>query len=307
MTYTLRTERIGGLERVAVEVDSFFDVGKIFDCGQCFRFDKVENSAHETEYSGVAFGRAVSFAQDGQTLYVYNSSAEDFDNIWKNYLCLHVDYSRINESLLSRFSEGQNPAFERAVEMGRGIRILAQDPEETVISFIISQNNNIPRIKQIIERLSKLCGEPISVCEEMEKHLSGRSSLCTFPTVEALNKLGVDGLFAAKTGFRAKYIYDATERILSGEIDLPRLSELESTAEGLEYLCKIKGVGPKVASCILLFACRRYDAFPVDVWIKKAMERYFPSKDFTPEIFGEYAGIAQQYLFYYERYLGGEK
>ena len=244
MTDTLRTERIGELERVAVEVDSFFDVGKIFDCGQCFRFDKVESSSHEVEYSGVAFGRAVSFAQDGNTLYIYNSTAEDFDMIWRDYLCLDVDYGKINASLLSRFSEGQNPDFERAVEMGRGIRILAQEPVETVISFIISQNNNIPRIKQIVERLSRQCGEPISVCEEMEKHLSDNVGLYSFPTVEALNALGVDGLFAAKLGFRAKYVYDATERILSGEIDLNRISGAESTAEGLEYLCKIKGKNP---------------------------------------------------------------
>lgn len=303
MIATVQAEKIGELERVAVRVDSFFDVGKIFDCGQCFRFDRVENSSHETEYSGVAFGRAVSFAQDGDRLYIYNSTVEDFENIWRDYLCLDVDYEKINEQLLSRFSEGQNPAFEQAVEMGRGIRILSQEPTETVISFIISQNNNIPRIKQIIERLSRLCGEPISVCKEMEKHLSGKSSLCTFPTVEALNSLGVEGLFAAKLGFRAKYVYDATEKMLSGEIDLNYLKNLKSTEEGLEYLCKIKGVGPKVASCILLFCAERYDAFPVDVWIKKAMEKYFPEEASFYNLFGDYAGIAQQYLFYYERYL----
>ena len=297
-------EKLSGLYRVSVTVDDNFDVGKIFDCGQCFRFDKVENSTHGVEYSGVAFGKVVSFAQDDNTLYIYNSTAEDFENIWRAYLALDMDYSEIDRDLLSRTD---SLPFSEAVAYGRGIRILRQDTEEAIISFIISQNNNIPRIKQIIERLSSLCGKPLEICEEMEAHLSGSSSLCSFPTAQALNCLGIDGLFAAKTGFRTKYIFDATERILSGQIEPSRISEFESTSEGLEYLCSIKGVGPKVASCILLFSCERYDAFPVDVWIKKAMTRYFPDKEFSPEFFGSYAGIAQQYLFYYERYLGGDK
>lgn len=304
MSVTCTEERIGGLCRVAIKLGGNFDVGKIFDCGQCFRFDRVENSTHAVEYSGVAYGRAVSFAQDGDTLYIYNSTTEDYENIWRRYLGLDVDYRLIDEYLLSRTD---SIPFSEAVSYGEGIRILGQDPEEAIISFIISQNNNIPRIKQIIERLSANCGAPIDIPEEMEAHLSGRSSLCTFPTAHSLLSLGVDGLFAARTGFRAKYIYDAAEKLTSGEICLDKLLSLDSTAEGLEYLCRIKGVGPKVASCILLFSCGRYDAFPVDVWIKKAMTRYFPENDFSPEIFGKYAGIAQQYLFYYERYLGGEK
>lgn len=304
MTDLICEERIGGLCRASVRIKNNFDVGKIFDCGQCFRFDKVEDSTHEVEYSGVAFGRAVSFAQDGDTLYVYNSTAADFENIWRGYLGLDLDYSEVDRKLLSLC---ESAPFAEAVKYGKGIRILTQEPVETVISFIISQNNNIPRIKQIIERLSAQLGEGIEIPEEMEKHLSGKSSLCSFPTAEALNSLGIEGLFAAKTGFRAKYIFDATEKLMSGEIDAKHLLAIDSTAEGLEYLCKIKGVGPKVASCILLFACKRYDAFPVDVWIKKAMARYFPEEAFTPALFGEYAGIAQQYLFYYERYLGGEK
>ena len=297
-------ERIGGIFRTVVKTDGNFDVEKTFDCGQSFRFDRVEDSIHATEYSGVAFGRVVSFGQDGDTLYIYNSTEEDFRNIWRAYLGLNVDYREIDDYLLSRT---HSAPFSEAVAYGSGIRILKQDTEEAIFSFIISQNNNIPRIKQIVERLSSLCGTPIAVPEEMESHLSGRSSLCAFPSAEALMSLGVDGLFAAKTGFRAKYIYDAAEKICSGEFDLGVLEALDSTADGLEYLCRIKGVGPKVASCALLFSCARFDAFPVDVWIKKAMQKYFPSEDFDPEIFGRYAGVAQQYLFYYERYLGGEK
>lgn len=297
-------EKIGALSYVALRTDGQFDVGKTFDCGQCFRFDKVETSRHECEYSGVAFGRAVSFASDGDMLYIYNSTAEDYENLWKHYLGLDTDYALVDRDLTSRC---ESIAFSEAVAYGNGIRILNQEPYEAMISFIISQNNNIPRIKGIIERLSEQCGKKIDICEEMEAHLSGKSSLCAFPEAQALYSLGVDGLFAAKTGFRAKYIYDALEKVLFGEIDLSLISTFDSTEKGIEYLCKIKGIGPKVASCILLFSCERYDAFPVDVWIKKAMQRYFPEGDFTPKLFGEYAGIAQQYLFYYERYLGGQK
>lgn len=304
MTELISECRTGSLSYVSIRTDGNFDIGKIFDCGQCFRFDRVEDSEYDVEYSGVAFGRAVSFASSGDTLYIFNSNSEDYEKIWKHYLALDADYEKINEDLIKRCD---SEVFSDAVRCGRGIRILNQDPYEMIISFIISQNNNIPRIKQIIERLSSVSGEPIQVCEEMEKHLSGRSSLCAFPSAAALNSLGVDGLFAAKTGFRAKYIYDATEKLLSGEIDIECLRRIESTAEGMEYLCKIKGVGPKVASCILLFSLERYDAFPIDVWIKRAMEKYFPNKEFTPDMFGEYAGLAQQYLFYYERYVGGEK
>ena len=302
---TVATEAYSGmLPRVRVRLDGSFDVGKTFDCGQCFRFERVEDSIHEVEYSGIAFGRAVSFAQDGDILYVYNSTEDEYERIWKGYLGLDLDYSEVDRELLSLC---KSSAFAEAVKMGSGIRILRQEPYEMIISFIISQNNNIPRIKQIIERLSALCGETIQISDEMKAHMNKSSSLCAFPTAEALHSLGVDGLFAAKTGFRAKYIYDALEKIISGDVDVDKLVKMDSTADATEYLCKIKGIGPKVASCVLLFSCGKYDAFPIDVWIKKAMERYFPHGDFTPESFGQYAGIAQQYLFYYERYLGGEK
>ena len=297
-------KRVGALSYVCVSLDGAFDVAKTFDCGQCFRFDRVENSIHESEYFGIAYGRAVSFASDRGMLYIYNTTEEEYNSLWKHYLSLDLNYDEIDDDLRSRCG---SEAFCEAVNYGRGIRILNQEPYEALISFIISQNNNIPRIKQIIERLSSLCGKPIEVCEEMEKHISGRSSMCAFPTAKALYALGAEGLFAAKTGFRAKYIYDALSKVLSGEIDPSAIVSFDSTAAGVEYLCSIKGVGPKVASCVLLFSGERYDAFPVDVWIKRAMQKYFPDKDFSSDFFGDYAGIAQQYLFYYERYLGGQK
>ena len=304
MTSVLCEEKIGGIYRVEIRPEDNFDVGKIFDCGQCFRFDRVENSRHGVEYSGVAFGRLVSFAQDGDVVYIYNSTAEDFENIWRGFLSLDTDYRQIDKALLCRCD---SVPFGEAVRYGNGIRILSQDPFEAIISFIISQNNNIPRIKQIIERLSGQLGTPIDLPEEMEEHLSGKSSLCAFPTAEALNSIGIEGLFAAKTGFRAKYIYDAAEKAVAGELDYEFIRSLP-TPQAIDELCKVKGIGPKVASCALLFGFEKYDAFPVDVWIKKVISKYFLTDPlhFDASDLGEYAGIAQQYLFYYERY-GGYK
>ncbi len=301
---TVAERKLGALTYVCLKRPAGLDLNKTFDCGQCFRFERVEGSPHEAEFFGIAYGRAVSFATDGDLLYIYNSTAEELYSIWQNYLALEVDYSEIDKSLATCTD---SEAFKNAMEYGSGIRILNQEPYEALISFIISQNNNIPRIKQIIERLCRSYGEKIDLPEEMEAHISDKLSLYSFPTAEALNSIGVEGIFAAKTGFRAKYIYDATEKLLSGQLDPALPIGMETTDEGVEYLCRVKGVGPKVASCILLFSCRRYDAFPVDVWIKRAMEKYFGTEAFTPRIFGKYAGIAQQYLFYYERYNVGNK
>ena len=289
--------------RVVISNIDRFDIGKIFDCGQCFRFDKVENSPHDMEFSGVACGRFVSFAQDGDVLYIYNSTLEEYHAVWKHYLALDEDYDSIEKDIISR---SENPALLSAVEYGRGIRILRQERWEAVCSFIISQNNNIPRIKKLIEALSASCGKRIDVTEEMERHLSGKSSLYSFPSPEAVMRLGVDGLSALKMGFRAKYIYDAAEKIVSGKLDLSAIDKNVSTAGATELLCTVKGIGPKVASCALLFGFEKYDAFPIDVWIKKVIEKYFLeecAEKFDPHMLGGYAGIAQQFLFYYERYL----
>lgn len=297
-----------GLSCVKLENINDFDVEKIFDCGQCFRFDRVESSPHEVEFSGVAFGRLISVAQDGKDVYIYNATARDLDLIWRDFLALDEDYEAITKDISSRSS---NPALHRAIEYGRGIRILRQEPWEAICSFIISQNNNIPRIKKIISSLSERCGEPIEVPPEMRSHLSCATAPYSFPTPASLAELGIDGLSELRVGFRAKYIYDAATRAERGEIDYDLLSCADDTEAAIRHLCEIKGVGPKVASCALLFGFARYDAFPVDVWIKKVIEKYFSREgerisDFSPSSLGKYAGIAQQYLFYYERWGGND-
>ena len=291
---------IGSYPFVRIDGVSELDIEKIFDCGQCFRFERVENSRHASEFSGVAYGRFVSFAQDGDTLYIYGSDLADFEAVWRGYLDLDRDYREVERDVLAH---SQNSALIAAIEYGRGIRILSQEPFECVISFIISQNNNIPRIKKIIEALSERCGERIELCDEAKKHLSGERIPYAFPSAEALCALGEAGLFEMKTGFRAKYIYDASSRVLSGELMLDTVRG-EDTERAIERLCEVKGIGRKVASCALLFGFGKYDAFPIDVWMKRVAEKYFgdEAETLSSRTFGDYAGIAQQYLFYYERW-----
>lgn len=279
---------------------SDIDVGKTFDCGQSFRFEKVEGSRHACEYSGVAHGRFVSFANDGDVLYIYNATEDELYSVWADYLGLFDDYGAIADDITSR---SDSPALKNAVGFGRGIHILRQDPWEAICSFIISQNNNIPRIKKLVSALSERCGEAID-SSGMADH-GAPSVSYAFPTARAVEALGTNGLLELKTGFRAKYIYDAASRVTSGALDISAIANSETLDGAAGLLCEVKGVGPKVAACALLFGFGRKDAFPVDVWIKRAIEKYFPG-EFDAARLGPYAGIAQQYLFYYERYLGGE-
>jgi N-glycosylase/DNA lyase len=297
----------GRIPCVRIEGVDRFDVSKVFDCGQSFRFDRVHSSKHENEFAGCAHGRYISVAQDGDTLYIYNSTAKDYAEIWEKYLALDRDYAEIDADILSL---SDNPTLKEAIFTSSGIRILRQDSWEAICSFIISQNNNIPRIKKIIASLSEKCGERVNTAG-MEDHIAdlhadNEGCFYSFPSPKRVLSLGVDGLFALKTGFRAKYIYDAAEKMANGEIDLSLLENADNTAICVDHLCSVKGIGPKVASCALLFGFARLDAFPVDVWIKKVAAKYFDDS-FSPNDLGRFAGVAQQYLFYYERYLVNEK
>lgn len=268
-----------------IKNDFGIDLDRTFDCGQCFRFDKAENSDYDVEYRGVAYGKAVAFAEKDGFLYVLGSDEADFEKIWRRYLSLDQDYGAIHSELLSL---SENEALHRAVEYGKGIRILRQEPWEAICSFIISQNNNIPRIKGLIRALSQRAGEELG------------DGVYAFPSAEAVLALGVDELRALKMGFRAPYIIDAAQKTASGQLDVAAISELP-TKEAEKILCTVKGIGPKVADCALLFGFSKYDAFPIDVWIKRVIEKYF-DPEFDPTDLGKYAGVAQQVLFYYERW-----
>ena len=281
----------------AVRVDGLenFKISQIFDCGQCFRFDPVDEPRHTIEIEGVAHGRYIRIGQDTpDSITVYNTTADEFEHIWRHYLALDVDYTEVRRDIAKRFAAatgGRDAIMPKAMEYGDGIRILRQEPWEAVCSFIVSQNNNIPRIKKIISAMSREWGEPIEY---------GGEVYYSFPTAKALADAGEDAIFALKTGFRAKYIYDAACRAASGELDYGAISGA-SPAEAEKLLCAIKGVGPKVAACAMLFGFDKTEAFPVDVWIKRVLAKYYPD-GLDISALGKYAGIAQQYLFYYERY-----
>lgn len=248
-----------------------------FECGQCFRF----NEAEDESYVGVAMGKSIRLRVDGNDLTIFGATKEDVEKIWIKYLDLERDYGKIIES----FSFDVH--LHKAAQNGSGIRILAQDSWETLCSFIISQNNNIPRIKKIIDSLCTRYGELLP---------DGQYS---FPSASRLASLSESEIGETRCGFRAKYILDAARQVDSGAIDLEQLKKLDEETARLE-LKKIKGVGDKVASCVLLFGLGYLSSFPVDVWMKRVLDKYYPA-DFSPTVFGEYAGIAQQYLFYFER------
>lgn len=268
---------------------SDFDLRHIFDCGQCFRFERESDDT----YFGIAFGRALRISQKDGIVTLYDTPAEDFKNIWYDFFDLDCDYGELKKRLAT------DDYMKSAVKYGGGIRILRQDLWETLISFIISASNNIPRIKGIIERLCSNFGEKIS-------YMGGE--YYSFPTAQRLAQLTKDELSVIRAGFRDKYILDAARKIADGEISLDSISGLP-TCEAKAELMKISGVGNKVSDCILLFGLHRTDSFPVDVWIKRIMEYcYFGEEASIKEIsvlaekkFGELGGFAQQYLFFWAR------
>jgi len=253
-----------------------FELKDTLMCGQCFRFKENEDGS----FWGVAFGKVITLIKTDDNLTLFTNE-EDFQNIWRSYFDLDIDYTKIKEDL-SKI----HPTLAQAAKFAPGIRILRQEPFEALISFIISQNNNIKRISGIVERLCTLWGEEIA------------EGVFAFPTVDALSKLSAEDLAPIRAGFRARYIVDAVKKVKSGEIDLEKLNSL-SFENAKAQLMKITGVGEKVAHCVLLYGLHRLEGFPMDVWMKRAMAVLFP--DLSGEDFGEFAGIAQQYIFHYAR------
>lgn len=262
-----------------------FDLNQIFDCGQSFRFSPCGANS----FSGIAHGKYIIISQTDSAVTIDGCAAEDFESIWKNYFCLDVDYNTIRSKIVS--IRPNDPVLTEAMEYGKGIRLLRQDKWETLCSFIISQNNNIPRIRSLIEAISEKYGNKI---------IHNDKIYYSFPTAEVIANAGVDALRSLKVGFRAPYIIDAATKVANREIDLEQLDSLQ-TDELLKQLMTIKGVGLKVASCVTLFAYGRLDSFPIDVWIKRVLEKHYP-EGFDHTVLGNTAGLVQQYLFYYERY-----
>ena len=273
-----------------------FELKDIFDCGQCFRWNTEEDGS----YTGVFGKNILNVKKDGKNINFKGICDGNIEDIIYDYFDLNRDYERIKETL-SEIDEN----MKKSVLYGKGIRILNQDLWETIISFIISANNNIPRIKGIIERLSKKYGSKIS--------FNGKEYY-TFPTPEQLRDVTVEDYRKLGLGFRDIRLYETTQMILNKDIDLEKLKNNPNTIEVREELLKLSGVGPKVADCILLFSTlKRFEVFPIDVWVRRVMnDLYIKQEDETKvskkqiekiaeEKFGNLAGLAQQYLFYWRR------
>ena len=255
---------------------------KTFQCGQCFRW----NPQADGSYIGIASGHParVRCSQQAVILEMDDPAHLPF---WTEYFDLGRDYEAI------RGSFPHDPYFDACAEYGKGIRILRQEPWEALCSFILSQCNNITRIQQIVERLCCLYGEPVS--------FAGRT-LYTFPGAAAIARLSAEDLNPLRSGYRAPYVLEAARAVESGALDLTALAQAPFE-EAVSALCRLNGVGKKVANCVALFGLHNLSGFPVDTWMRKALRDHF-SPDFDPGFFGSYAGLAQQYIFFYARSMG---
>lgn len=260
---------------VSIKCDDIFSLEDTLFCGQCFTFE------HEDDLiKGVVCHIPIKMRPEDNGLCVWGMDECQVRDILLPYLDLSTDYPMIRDQL------GDDPILKNAMECCGGIHLLRQSPFETLISFIVSQNNNIPRIQGILHRMRESFGDNLG------------DGFFDFPSPAALACLSVDDLAPLRSGFRAKYILDAASKVYSGEVELSSLPCMPLEQARAE-LMKIKGVGPKVADCVLLFSLNHFSAFPKDVWIIKTMEQLYP--DGMPKCFSRYEGYAQQYLFHYVR------
>lgn len=273
-----------------------FELRDIFECGQCFRWNKQEDGS----YTGVFKNNVLNVKKNKDEIIFEGICENDIQQTVKNYFDFNRNYEKIKEQL-SKIDQN----MKKSIEYGNGIRILNQDLWETIISFIISANNNIPRIKGIIERLSEKYGDEI-------KYKGNK--YYTFPTPEQLKNVTVEEYRKLGLGFRDIRLYETTKMILNKQVDIENMKNNPNTIEVREELLKLSGVGPKVADCILLFSdLKRFEVFPIDVWVRRVMnDLYIKNEDETKvnkkqiekianEKFGDLAGLAQQYLFYWRR------
>ena len=272
-------------DKVKISGVTDFNLERIFECGQCFRWNADSNGV----YTGVAMGKAASIYAQDNCVYI-SGTVEDFENIWRDYFDLDRDYETIRKSVCI------DEYMTKASQFGAGIRILRQDKWEALCSFIISQCNNIPRIKKIVETLCENFGQPVDFQGKI---------YYTFPSAQTIAQLTVDDLGVLRSGYRAPYIINAAKAVASGELDLEAIASGDPK-DAIKTLKTLNGVGDKVANCVVLFGLQMLDAFPIDVWIKKVITEQY-GKNFDPAVFSPYAGIAQQYMFYYARSNGAEE
>ena len=302
--------------RAAVTVSGLgeLDLTDTLECGQAFRYECTVREEGYVEYLTVVGEELIAVGQrERGELIVFTEDEATVDGVVLPYFAADEDYEGIRRDLLSRCD---SEWLARAADAARGIVILRQDPWETLFSFIISQNNNIPRIRKIIRAISAEYGRNLAE-GRLDACPCGRISgtpchesckdcgICyTFPRAEEVFTRP-EGLLPSKPGFRYKYLLDAAERVCDGRISLEAIAEARSYETTLEQLKTVLGVGDKVASCVALFGFGNLEAFPIDVWMKRAIDEYFDGR-LDPRELGPYAGVAQQYIFHYIRNLEGE-
>lgn len=273
-------------EMITVHPENF-SVKQIARSGQCFRMNEIDTGVFQV----TAFGKRLSLIQEQDCGPVtFCCGREEYDNLWKRYFDLDTDYRYYIDRI-----DPKDQYLSKAVQTGGGIRILRQELWETMVSFIISQNNNIPRIKSCIEKLCLLCGKRHT--EDAGKCPEGQNIWHEFPRSEDL--LSEEDLAPVKLGYRAKYITSLAQNVVNGTVSLKELSAMEpENAE--KYLKSIYGIGAKVAACIQLFSLHHLESFPIDTWIKQIITAEYDGK-FPVEIYSGFAGVIQQYIFYYAR------
>lgn len=265
-----------------------FSLKQIAESGQCFRMKEIDGG----RYSLIAFGEYAELHQAGDNSVKIIESTNKEASFWENYFDLEYDYKKIVSGLI----EGEDDFLRKAAIFGSGLRILRQEPFETLISFIISQNKNIPAIRNCIEKLCRYYGE---VRQIPQGSIGGEGTYYTFPTAKRLVAAGKDELRALGLGYRDEYVHGAAKAVAEGRLDLDRLKTMECDVI-MSELTSIKGVGKKVASCVALFGFHQMSAVPVDVWIER-VNREIYGGGFNWERYGHIAGLIQQYMFYYIR------
>lgn len=254
---------------------SDFNIEQIANSGQCFRINKCENNCWEI----LAFGKILKIKKIDTEKFIFDCSVSDYQKIWEEYFDLQRDYGKVKNDIIKT----DDKFLIEAVKYGYGLRILKQDTWEMIVSYIISQRNNIPRIKNTIEKL----------CAPFEKNFPSPDMLKNY-TEENFKNLGL--------GYRARYINEIVHSVLDGKLDLAKLKILNYD-DAIEYLKRFNGIGQKVADCIALFGLNKIGAFPRDVWINRVIEKQYQG-NFDINSFSGFAGIVQQYMFFYQRYLG---
>lgn len=268
-----------------------FNVMQIAESGQCFRMNQIKDKNNKVKYGLVAYKRYLELVQISPGTVELSCTEDEYHQIWEDYFDLKYDYGKITDSLIN----GGDKFLSEAAEYGNGIRILKQEPFEATISFIISQNKNIPAIKNCIEGICKRYGEKMisKDCYGIEYY--------TFPDETVLAQATKEDLRVLKTGYRDDYIIKAAQAVASGELNLEYLKHCRID-EAMKALMKIHGIGEKVANCISLYGLHHIEGFPVDVWILRVLKEIYDNQ-FDKEKYRGYTGIVQQYMFYYMRHL----